>query len=92
MPGVKQYDLSNFHILLVKEDDQSLEIEGTVSLPYIFVKSSCTKDYQCLLEIDAEQLSPGKYIIHIVELWNMQESNPRAYEPRKHEKFHPFDN
>jgi len=73
MPGVKQYDLSNFHILLVKEDDQSLEIEGTVSLPYIFVKSSCTKDYQCLLEIDAEQLSPGKYIIHIVELWNMQE-------------------
>jgi len=44
------------------------------------------------LEVEPKFITPGKYIIHVEELWNKQEENPRAFEPRKTEKFHPFDN
>lgn len=53
--------------MVVKVEDQN---ENAIILPYKFIKSSVSTNYQSNLELEKTLLQKGKYILLIEALWN----------------------
>mmetsp|Transcript_21825 Transcript_21825/g.33783 ORF Transcript_21825/g.33783 Transcript_21825/m.33783 type:complete len:192 (-) Transcript_21825:1155-1730(-) len=66
-----QFEPSWFSILLCKRDfGHCPENASRVSCDYRYVKASVSKNYQINLEVGAENLEPGRYVVMIQAIWN----------------------
>ena len=62
-----QFEPAWFSIMLVKMDKTPVK---EINIPYNFIKSSVSENYQVHLEIEASLITEGKYILNIEALWN----------------------